>query len=320
MIRAKILSYKERNLDTEGHTATIHNALSLLNILRQTPGDSDKPVRILIDQNSNSVLVAKFGLSEDSNRLLTIEDELSNLRNFPKNIPHIANLLWGSYAKEKDGKNSLVCCMEYVAPFEKIHTLRDLSCETNVLNFKHAIFQAIFTMLYFQTLFPGFRHNDLKADNVLITSSLKQSVRYCNNNKYWHLKDNAVWVKIIDFELSCTPDGNRINSRLIQSNDTDMQNSFGLSSEQCTSFDIHLLFYDCLMSSSSAIRQDFESFIYDFIPSKFFKKENLTSQCRLRLEDQKTLDFPNLLSEMLNHQYFCEFQDSVCKDCDITVH
>ena len=318
--------------------------------LKNSRGTEGKPVRLIVQ--GHNVLVAKYGLGCDKHRDKCIYDELRNMRAIQEAgldhiTPHIVSLKWG-YQDITDG-HSILCC-EYVRPINSVCTLRDLvksGCEDKI--WREALFQVLYTLLCLQKKFKGFRHNDFKADNILVTSPPCPSASYaidarkCSDfleplrlRRVWNLEEAAVWIKIIDFEIaSQTPDcaetnaekdaestggkeravmAPRLNSNVI--NDPgELEEKYGLSSVFSSLFDVHLMAYDVLDSAlvrgiggkENGMRHKFYDFITSFIPPKYFLKENLTSNYRLKVADQiilETVCKNSVVLEMLSHPYF----------------
>lgn len=296
----------------------ISSVLELIQRLRESNGHPDKPVRLLHDDETGVILVAKFGFGDDKQRQPCIEDELENqqtLVNTSMPKPHIALMLWGGSALEiPNSLSSCVVCTEYIKPLNSIHTLRQLAAKGSDDVWRQALFQIIWNLAALQTFFPGYRHNDLKADNVLVSEPNEKHASYSITPKsglrrVWQLP-LKVWAKIIDFELSCTPESKGFKSRAVSNGHGGVLESvYGLSPYRCDCFDIHLLLFDSLSSSvdNPSVHSNFASFVHSFFSPSLFKVENLTEQCRLSLKDQEGLQETlgkDILLKMLAHPYF----------------
>lgn len=261
----------------------------------KTPGDPDKPLRILRNGSGGKV-VAKFALTSQR-RYKAMKDEWHNLQQCQG--LHVIEYLWGGMY---DGHIMIV--MEYTEPFLAFSTVRDL-CAASDLDFRNAIFKILFTITLFQQKFPGFRHNDLKADNVLVTTGPARSYAFTANGlRRTFFTPAGIDVKIIDFELATSIDA--LSSTTVSEGSLSMRTDFGISDKRCDVYDIHLLAYDCLRTMTPTV-QAFQKFVYAFIPSTFFDPVNLTGQFRLRFEDQDKLQGilgPNILTKMMCHPYF----------------
>ncbi len=215
---------------------TVNSAAALIGALRASPGDRDKPVRLLQDADSWRVLVAKFGLGEDTERQPCVQHERQALRVVARApTPHIVREVWGAACQEPDRLlPSSVCCLEFVEPWGSIHTMRQLAAKGSDAQWREAILQVVFTLLALQATFPGFRHNDLKADNVLITAPPADMAQHgtvyavdarscvglpeaARVRRVWRLPRPQLHVKIIDFELASTPEDSTLRSAVVAS-------------------------------------------------------------------------------------------------------
>lgn len=307
MLCISILPFDARDkLNDKYECQSITSTENLLDLLMKHPGDADKPVR-LIKEEKGSILIAKF--SSNSSRKDAIDDELENLRILSNFSPFIANLKWG----ETCTKGSVICT-EYIQPYLKIHNLRQLVSSHNDIKWRETLFQTIFTLLNLQKKFPGFRHNDFKADNILVTQIEPKLFTFLLSKdvskdikRYWKFRSD-INIKIIDFELACTPEASKLKSRCILSSSETFHTMFGLSKTRCDIFDIHLLLFDALTSAKGKLLEDLKLFIFSFFSKEYFDPKHLTVQRRLKIEDQIHLQDPNMLVKMLAHPYFFHFR------------
>lgn len=311
-MKIKIFNHWEQ-LDKERDFFEIDSMEDFLLKLICSDGDDDKPVRVVVDDTSKATIV-KFGIKQ---REVSILDEINNLEQLSNiEIQHIAKF---KFKKIFDEESACILAIEYVHPCklnerETVHTFRDLSKTADTLSIKYAFFQVLFTLLQLQTFYPGFKHNDLKADNVLITNSPKNNLIYTvlgrQGKKTFRLRNCAVFAKIIDFELACTPDYSVIRSSNVLKTDKLLYYEFGLTKDKCDAFDIHLLIIDVLKHVEDP---NFQKFINDFFPSCYFFKPQVTVQYRLSIETQKIIqkkiENRNFIFEMLCHPYFFDLRD-----------
>jgi hypothetical protein len=165
----------------------------------------------------------------------------------------------------------------------------------------------------------------LKADNILVTNSPVLTASYAINaqkctslseplriRRVWNMSPAAIWIKIIDFEISSqagqTPENQYTITSSILENPGELEKLYGLSKVFSSVFDIHLMAFDILENApNNEMKKEFFGFITAFIPAKYFYKENLTLNFRLRGEDQEHLEKKlqrHVLLEMLSHPYF----------------
>jgi hypothetical protein len=78
--------------------------------------------------------------------------------------------------------------------------------EKNSCDYKPLIFQVIHTLAVLQKEFPGFRHNNLTPDNILIYINKKpEDILYEFGSKRWKLENINFHIKIGNFEKSTLP-------------------------------------------------------------------------------------------------------------------
>jgi hypothetical protein len=317
----------------------------LLSRLRASPGDPDKPLRLLVDDARGGAMIVKYGLADNPSRLSCVQDELCNLREVrAARTPHLVQLLWGGeHVEPHQPRASCVACVEYIPPLRAgLSTLRDLAAHAGTpqgdVEWRLALFQTLFSLAALQQAFPGFRHNDFKADNVMVTMpppsiaaiSYGVDARHCETLpaplrvlRTWGAQRASVWAKLIDFELACTPDGARVRSRTVMrvTEADELARDYGLDALRCDAFDVHLLAFDVLRGSLGGHRSQaaFRAFVCAFIPERLMHPANLTPQFRLRTQDQRALQAalgPHVLLRMLAHPYFHHLRTPDARSAD----
>jgi serine/threonine protein kinase len=319
----KILNFNDSfNLD---NLLPLTEAMSISSIedfltkLKKSKGAIEKPVRILYFCNNGSLNIVKF--SHDMGRNKALRDEIkNNISLFElKDSRHIAKMTWYSI---KNKLNTNVMCCEYIPPLRKgILTLRQLAEFGNDDEFRQALFQTLFALHMLQKRFAGFRHNDFKADNVLVSKPPPfkggRSVYEISDGiitKQFKIYPLLVWIKIIDFEVACTPNGKYFSSySVMKYNKLQVEKDYGLSPLQCDVFDVHLLFFDIfnVIKENIVVYKHFAEFVRRYIPLELFELKNMTPQFRLRICDQailhKKLNGNTMIFDMLNDAYFSSF-------------
>ena len=301
----KILNYDGN--EKYSKSKDIKSLEEFIHLLKKSPGIKNKPVRLIQDLQTQKILVVKFSFGLD-NRCVPLNDEYNNLKELCRNNLNvqISKLVWNS----KKENEYHVMCTEYIPPFSiNLHNMRDLVKTANENLWKEAFFQVLFTLFILQKKYKGFRHNDLKSDNVLITTTTTKTPQiYCVDSlqmrRTWQCQ-LGIEIKIIDFEL-CYCENGKLNSKMI---DKDIGFDYGLYSLNCNLFDIHLFIVDAILVSvnnenNKLLIQNLKDFISNFIPLHFFEKENLTLEYRLKKEDQLKLNVENGLLDLLIHPYF----------------
>ena len=253
--------------------------------------DTSKPLCTLLDEGGRATMM-KFGQEK---RRAFVEKEckiLSLLTNFP----HIEKLLWT--ADRADTKFMLI---EFYLPLRtNISTFKQLVQGGSDSEIRCALFQLLFTLIHLRQMFPDFRHNDLKSDNVLVTDCTHHhSYALSVEGERKTFRTSGCSVKLIDFESA------HFSSLGPQSeNETSVE--FGISARPCEIFDIHLLLYDALLNCNPNAKESLYMFATAFIPKHFFHSKHLTVKCRLKHDDQ--LPYCGVLKAMVCHPYFAHLR------------
>lgn len=208
------------------------------------------------------------------------------------------------------------------------------NCELHDLWFREILFQILYTIGSLQVTFLSFRHNDLKADNILLDFD---NVNFYSTY-YWppphlaHLKSDIdlegekeeleietrkwkltsrIKTILIDFEVSTSERENEFGDQLTSRSLQYASKKFGLSSDRCDMFDVHLLFAELKMyADRKNWGASFLLFCNDFFDETMFSSpEFCTSQSRLNLETQKRSmtqrwQNDNFILRLLSHEYF----------------
>lgn len=101
---------------------------------------------------------------------------------------------------------------------------------------KGILIQVLFTLLVLQKTLPGFRHNDLKVDNVLLDKTPRSNpitLRY--KKHFWVIPNNIPLVKLADFDYSNIP--SKITNCKVG---TGHAKSFGCVADASEIYDLHL--------------------------------------------------------------------------------
>jgi serine/threonine protein kinase len=318
--QVKIFNFNENfELDTlipSTEAVSISSVEDFITKLKKSKGSLEKPVRIVYFCDNGTLNIVKF--SQDLCRNKALHDEIkNNISLFQlKDSRHIAKMTW--YSIKNKLYTNVMCC-EYVKPLRKgINTLRQLAEFGKDEEFRQALFQTLYALYALQKRFKGFRHNDFKADNVLVTKPPKNIGNFFAyeindelNSKQLKIYPLTIWVKIIDFEVACTPDGKYFRSHsVLKYNQSQIEKDYGLSPIQCDIFDVHLLFFDIfnVIKENTEVYKHFLDFVKRFLPLELFELKNMTPQFRLRISDQNVLhqklNGKTLLVNMLNDAYF----------------
>jgi serine/threonine protein kinase len=134
-------------------------------------------------------------------------------------------------------------------------------------------FQILSVLAVIQSKYPKFRHNDFKANNILIskTEVCNKKLLYKVNNKEYILPAIGYCTYIWDFDFACIPDVVE-NSKVYQQWTNDMN----ISSRQNRYYDVHYFFCTLIykgflpeLMGDSEVPSEVKDFINYVIPEKY---------------------------------------------------
>lgn len=132
---------------------------------------------------------------------------------------------------------------------------------------KNIILQVVFTLCILQKLYPGFRHNDLKIDNILLDLNKREDITLCYGTKCWLLKGTTPLVKIADFDY-CNIPKHILNPKV----GTTFSFKFGCTKRNNKIYDVHL-FFNSLYKNHKNIN-GLQKYIQNFIPIETLSSDN----------------------------------------------
>lgn len=145
--------------------------------------------------------------------------------------------------------------------------------EFTTLDWKVIFFQVISVLAVIQSKFPSFRHNDMKANNILIHKVEKRgslfSYTICRNKYY--VKNIGYRIKLWDFDFACIPgvvDNFKVNQK--------WTSEINVKPEQNKYYDVHYFFntlikkgfFPALMTDPQ-IDNEIKDFINRVVPKKY---------------------------------------------------
>lgn len=182
------------------------------------------------------------------------------------------------------------------------------------LHWKIFVFQLLSVLAVIQERYPDFRHNDLKANNILveltksnyenIDHNIKINYNICG--KKYQIPDSGIIIKMWDFDFACIPkicDNIKVHETWTK--------KLNITPEKNQYYDIHYFFRTLINNaffpdvlSNNPKYQELKKFISDVLPGKYIKGDKLSKYGRLLINDEYTT--PKKLLE--NNPYFEEFR------------
>lgn len=175
--------------------------------------------------------------------------------------------------------------------------------EFTTLHWKVIFFQIISVIAVIQSKFPGFRHNDLKANNVLIHKISQRGTifSYTVCKKKYYVPNIGYQVKLWDFDFAAIP-GIVENAKV----NATWTNEINVKPEQNRYYDIHYFFNTLIkkgffpeLLKDPEISKEIKDFVYRVVPKKFQYGEYVTQRGRIMINDEYLIPNDILMTDPL---------------------
>ena len=155
-------------------------------------------------------------------------------------------------------------------------------------------FQILSALSVIQSKYPGFRHNDLKANNILIqkigSRNRNNKFKYKINNKTYVIPNIGIQVKIWDFDFACIK-GIVDNTKV----DAKWTDKININSKMNRYYDLHYFFNTLTRKGffpefwkSKSVPKAVREFVRRIIPEKYTVGENIAERGRILINDEYT--------------------------------
>ena len=178
--------------------------------------------------------------------------------------------------------------LDYIRKNYKIMTTRD---------WRVLFFQIISVLAVIQKKYPGFRHNDLKANNILIQlidiNSSYNKFKYKINGKEYVIPNIGMQIKIWDFDFASIP--NIVENKKV---DAEWTNKINVKNERNQYYDLHF-FFNTLTNKGffpdfwnlSEIDERVKAFVKRIVPKEYKSGKNVAERGRLLLDNEFTTPY-----------------------------
>ena len=155
-------------------------------------------------------------------------------------------------------------------------------------------FQILSALSVIQTKYPGFRHNDLKANNILIqkigSRNRNNKFKYKINDRTYIIPNIGIQVKIWDFDFACIK-GIVDNTKV----DAKWTDKININSKMNRYYDLHYFFNTLTRKGffpefwkSKNVPKAVKDFVRRVIPEKYTVGENIAERGRILINDEYT--------------------------------
>lgn len=173
--------------------------------------------------------------------------------------------------------------LEYIRGKYKTITLRE---------WRVILFQIISALAVIQAKYPGFRHNDLKANNILIQNiesrNKNNKFKYKINNQVYILPNIGVQIKLWDFDFACI-DGIVDNTKV----NAEWTDKINVNSTTNRYYDIHYFFNTLVRKGffpefwdTPEISKQVKDFVKRIVPEQYTTGPKIAERGRLLVNEE----------------------------------
>ena len=175
--------------------------------------------------------------------------------------------------------------------------------QLRLIHWQCIFFQILSVLAIIQSKYPKFRHNDFKANNILIskTESSNKRFLYKVGGKNYFVPTIGYCTYMWDFDFACIPDVVE-NSKVYQQWTNDMN----ITSRQNRYYDVHYFFSTLIykgflpeLMSDSVVPKEVKNFINYIIPEKYRPNVQTCSEMIKKMLSDKNISH-ELRSEIKN--------------------
>jgi hypothetical protein len=175
-------------------------------------------------------------------------------------------------------------------------------------HWKVFFFQIISVLAVIQEKFPAFRHNDLKANNILVHKIDRNDVNFHYHICYKHyvVPNIGYQIKICDFDFACIP--SIVDNKKVMA---DWTKKINVTPEQNRYYDVHYFFNTLIKKgffpqfmTSEYVPQDAKDFVNRVVPDKFKEGELVYEKGRIKDNFEYLIPIDILEKD----EYFDEFR------------
>jgi hypothetical protein len=197
--------------------------------------------------------------------------------------------------KYKDGEyyqNVSVLVSEWANAGDLLDYIRKNYKEFKIKHWRSIFFQLLSVLAIIQAKYPGFRHNDLKMNNLLVNeiaiSPTDNKYFYKINNQIYHVPNIGFQLKIWDFDFACIP-GIVDNTKV----EAEWTNKINIKPEKNRYYDIHYFFNTFVKKgffpefwTESCVPDKAKEFVNRIVPKKYKDGDLISDRGRLLVDDE----------------------------------
>ena len=159
-----------------------------------------------------------------------------------------------------------------------------------IRHWRTIFFQMLSVLAIIQAKYPSFRHNDLKANNLLVNliDMSKKKYKYVINSQIYIVPNIGFQLKLWDFDFACIP-GIVDNSKV----DSEWTNKINITPQQNRYYDVHYFFNTFTRKgffpefwTEKEIPDKVKEFVRRVVPEKYVSGKNVSEKGRILINDE----------------------------------
>ena len=213
------------------------------------------------------------------------------------------------YKKGNYHSNVSVLISEWANGGDLLEYIRKNYKKMRSIDWKVIIFQIVATLATIHNKYPDFRHNDFKANNILVhhipINSEKKLFKYDVNEKKYGIPNIGLQVKIWDFDFAAIP--GVVDNLKVTAAWTDKIN---VKPEMNRYYDLHYFFSTLTRKgffpqfwTEPEIPQKIRDFVKRILPKKYIKGKYVTDRGRILINDEYTTPAKIMLNDPLFNKF-----------------
>lgn len=185
--------------------------------------------------------------------------------------------------------------------------------EFTLMHWKVFFFQVISVLAVIQSKFPSFRHNDLKANNILVHKVSQRGTlfSYTVNRKKYIVPSIGYQIKLWDFDFACIPgivDNSKVSAK--------WTDEINVKPEKNRYYDMHYFFNTLIkrgffpqFMTEDCVPKEAKDFVNRIVPKTFQYGKYVTKRGRLFVNNEYTTPDKVLCTD----PFFEEFRNNPIK-------
>lgn len=194
------------------------------------------------------------------------------------------------YEKGEYYQNVSVLISEWANGGDLLDYLRKNYKDFKIRHWRTIFYQLLSVLAIIQAKYPGFRHNDLKANNILINlfDMSKKKYKYIINGQSYIVPNIGFHIKLWDYDFACIP-GIVNNSKV----EADWTKKINITPQQNRYYDIHYFFNTLTRKgffpefwTEPEIPQKVRDFVNRVVPDKYKSGKLISEKGRILINDE----------------------------------